>query len=106
MATNHKITRASTKDAAKEAAPRQRKALVVPPAAYSAVDDTQTAPTAEDRAIPASQMVTATVPVAFTLTLDDHRAVHYEAGTQEMPKDDAEHWFAKAQGVEIYKGRG
>lgn len=47
-------------------------------------------------------MVTAVVPKAFKLTLDDHKHVEYEAGTQDMPRAHAEHWFAVAMGVEIY----
>lgn len=50
----------------------------------------------------ASGMVTAVVPKRFELTRDHHVPVIYKAGTQKMPRSDAEHWFAKAQGVTIF----
>lgn len=52
-------------------------------------------------------MVTVTIPKAFNLTLDDHTQVRYEAGIDEIPIEHASHWWAQAQGVEIYtKKRG
>ena len=50
-----------------------------------------------------SDVCTAVVPHAFTLTRDDGAVIKYEAGTCEMPTADASHWFARAQGVKIYK---
>lgn len=41
----------------------------------------------------------------FTLTLDDHRPVHYDAGIDEMPYGHATHWWAKAHGVKLYVGK-
>lgn len=47
----------------------------------------------------------ANVPKAFTLTDDDHKPHHYTVGTHpKMPIAHAEHWFARAHGVEIVKG--
>lgn len=50
------------------------------------------------------ELVTAIVPKSFKLTLDDHTQVQYHAGTQDMPRSHAEHWFSGAMGVEIYEG--
>jgi len=41
------------------------------------------------------------VPKAFNLQLDDGSMVRYEAGTETMLDEHAEHWYAKANGVEI-----
>lgn len=49
------------------------------------------------------EMATAIVPKAFTLTLDSHQPVRYEAGTQEMPLAHATHWFSRAMGVKVYQ---
>ena len=46
--------------------------------------------------------VTVVVPKQFTLTRDDGTVKVYHAGTQEMPEGDAQHWFAKASGVQVY----
>ncbi len=54
-------------------------------------------------ATPRNDMVTAIVPKAFMLTLDDHTEVHIAAGTQELPHSHATHWFARAQGVKVYE---
>jgi hypothetical protein len=53
------------------------------------------------------EIVTVMIPRDFSLTLDgSHHQVHYKAGTDEMPIEHANHWYAKANGVEIYtKGR-
>lgn len=48
------------------------------------------------------EWVTAIVPTRFTLTLDSHKPVEYEAGVQEMPLSHASHWFARARGVKVY----
>lgn len=55
---------------------------------------------AETRSI---ETVTVHIPHDFTLTLDDHKPVPYKAGTAEMPLEDAEHWWSKANGVAIHK---
>lgn len=47
--------------------------------------------------------VTATVPKDFILNVTHDLRVHYKAGVQEMPLDHAEHWWAKANGVKVYK---
>lgn len=51
---------------------------------------------------PDDEMVTAIVPKGFRLTLDDHSEVVINAGTQELPLSQASHWFAKANGVQVY----
>lgn len=51
---------------------------------------------------PDSESVTVVVPKAFMLTRDDGTPVQYQAGTQEMPLDDAAHWFARSVGVKVY----
>lgn len=48
------------------------------------------------------EWVTVTVPKAFTLHGDDGRAVTYEAGVQEMPAANANHWYSRANGVQQY----
>lgn len=45
-------------------------------------------------------LVSVTVPQRFNLTLDHGVVVEYAAGIQDMPKSHAEHWYAKANGVE------
>lgn len=45
-------------------------------------------------------LVSVTVPQPFNLTRDDGSRVRYEAGVQDMHRDDAEHWYAQAHGVE------
>ena len=49
--------------------------------------------------------VTAIVPNAYTLTLDDSTQVRYLAGTQQMPRSHLEHWWSEKQGVKEYKGK-
>lgn len=56
----------------------------------------------EDVGTPVAQLVTVVIPHRYTLTLDDGAAVVYEAGTREMPRDHAEHWWSRTQGVSIY----
>jgi len=53
---------------------------------------------------PVEGEVLVTVPKAFRLTLDNHVVKEYRAGVQAMSKEHAEHWWAKSQGVEVYKG--
>lgn len=47
-------------------------------------------------------LVTATVPKAFKLRIDNHVIVDYKPGVQEMPLSHAEHWYSKANGVQVY----
>lgn len=47
------------------------------------------------------EIVNVKVPQAFRLTLDSHHEIAYDAHTAKMPKAHAEHWYAKANGVEI-----
>ncbi len=49
------------------------------------------------------QFVTVTVPKPFKLRQASHEVVEYAAGVQEMPVEHAEHWYSKANGVEIYR---
>lgn len=56
--------------------------------------------------VPDSEAVTVVVPKSFLLTRDDGTPVQYLAGTQEMPLDDAAHWFARAAGVKVYTPGG
>lgn len=46
-------------------------------------------------------MVKVNVPVGFTLLNAAHQETVYPAHTAEMPREDAEHWYAKANGVTI-----
>lgn len=39
------------------------------------------------------------VPKAYKLTLDNGSPVDIHAGVQMMPREMAEHWYSKAQGV-------
>lgn len=48
-----------------------------------------------------SDVVTAHVPKGFNLTLDSGHTIRINAGTQEMPREHAEHYYAKANGVTI-----
>jgi len=45
------------------------------------------------------ELVTVSVPRAFTVTLADKREVAVPAGMQELPKSIAEHWYSAANGV-------
>lgn len=53
--------------------------------------------------LPTADQVTAVVPHQFRLTIDHHHDVVYEAGTVKMPREHAESWWAKANGVTIAK---
>lgn len=55
-------------------------------------DEFQSAPT-----------VTVIVPKDFKLRLDDHQELQFKAGVQEMREDYANHWWSKANSVQIYK---
>lgn len=52
--------------------------------------------------IDVDDLVQVSVPKGFTLTLDDHQPVAVNAGVQMMPRYMAQHWWAKAQGVEEF----
>lgn len=52
-----------------------------------------------------SDMVTVTVPKTYKLRKVDHTEVTVTAGVQEMPSWMAEHWWSKANGVEIYQAK-
>lgn len=47
--------------------------------------------------------VTAIVPKGFRLLLDHGETKIYDAGTCEMPRSHAVHWYSRAQGVKIYQ---
>jgi hypothetical protein len=90
--TDNKITKRVRTHDAETPTRRGRAALPVEPQEEHALA----------QAAAAIELVTAVVPKAFTLTLDDHSVARYETGTQDMPRAHAEHWYSKAQGVEIY----
>lgn len=46
--------------------------------------------------------VVVNVPKPFTLRVDNHRAVEYKAGVQNMPVSHSEHWYSKVNGVEVH----
>jgi hypothetical protein len=90
---------------------RKKLATAPAPAKVKSTDDTGESQAIKDAAFNSTQeqtefddddMVTAIIPKSFQLTLDNHAHVSYEAGTQDMPREHAEHWFAVAMGVEIY----
>jgi hypothetical protein len=45
------------------------------------------------------------VPKAFKLRMNDHVVIDYPAGAYSMPREHAEHWYAKANKVTIVKGQ-
>lgn len=48
-------------------------------------------------------MVTVTVPKAFILRPDHFQELKFNAGVQKMERQYAEHWWSKANGVEIFE---
>lgn len=46
--------------------------------------------------------VTVTIPKAFQLRMENNTVHPYKAGVQEMLREHAEHWWARANGVVIY----
>lgn len=97
MATNKSKAPAQSKTAAAD--PRTSTAPAVTPAPTPAAK----AP-ADDEVKPRKrkeEMVTCTIPQGFQLTLDDGTTVDIKAGTDELPRSHAEHWYSKAHGVEI-----
>lgn len=83
--------RLSTAEEAGEAAPAPRISLEAEHAAQKKAAKARV-----------EEEVTVVVPRPYTLTTGPGTAVSYEAGTQEMPKSHAEHWYSRAHGVEIY----
>jgi len=51
-------------------------------------------------------MVTVTVPKGYKLRIDSHRELTVNAGVQQMERSLAEHWYSKANKVEIYNPKG
>lgn len=47
------------------------------------------------------ETVSCTVPKAFKLQLDHGETVDIREGIQDLPRSHADHWYAKANGVEI-----
>lgn len=89
--------------------PRQSAKAQAPAAGTPLANEgTHTSPegkSADDAKLPkrtpaAQALVSVTVPQPFNLTRDDGSRVRYEAGVQDMHRDDAEHWYAQAHGVE------
>jgi hypothetical protein len=60
-------------------------------------------PALEGDFIPAT--VTVTVPKAFKLRIDCETELQIKPGVQQMECEHAEHWYCKAQGVQIYSGQ-
>lgn len=52
--------------------------------------------------MPTGETVTVTVPNTFDLTIDPATTISVKPGIQEMLREHAEHWYAVANGVEIY----
>lgn len=50
------------------------------------------------------EQVIVTVPKAFMLRVDNDVVHAVRAGVQKMDKVLAEHWYSKANGVELFKG--
>lgn len=48
------------------------------------------------------EKVTVVCPKQFTLTVAHGHEVVIPAGTQELPRSYAEHWYSKAQGLVVY----
>lgn len=76
--------------------------------ASAPADATATAQPPEDddvrprrKSKPEEELVSVTVPRKFKLTKDDGMVVDIEAGIQDLPRGLAEHWYAKANGVEL-----
>jgi hypothetical protein len=91
-----------------------RKALAPAPKTVNPVTPGASIPAADAKTLVAEttgvdpeevEMVTAVVPSEFSLTDGHHVQVKYMAGTQEMPRKHAEHWYAVANGVTIYTGK-
>lgn len=51
------------------------------------------------------EMVTVTVPQAFELAINHATTVSIKPGIQQMLLDHAKHWYAIANGVEIYEAK-
>ena len=95
MATNKPKAPAQTKSAAAD--PRTSPAPTATPApASSSPPDDEVKPRRRKE-----EMVTCTIPQGFKLTLDDGTEIDIKAGTDELPRSHAEHWYSKAHGVEI-----
>ncbi len=61
------------------------------------------APAVEDKASDAkTHNVTVVVPKAFKLRMDLDTEIAISAGIQELPYDQATHWYSVANGVKIY----
>lgn len=96
------VTRRRTIDAT---AKTTRRKLTAAEAATKVETPKVTAPSVPTPAsmLPTADTVLTTVPVPFKLTIDHHHDVAYPAGTVRMPREHAEHWWAKANGVTIAK---
>jgi hypothetical protein len=100
--TNTKVpTRAAAKDP-RGTDPREAEAAAKAAAAAKKNEEQEEGdPVPRPRKKKEDPLVTVAVPRPFTLTLDGHIQVRYEAGYHEMPESHATHWYAKAHGVEI-----
>lgn len=64
------------------------------------IDDDAPEATTEKKA-DESDRVTVRIPRGFILTDDLGRPFTYARGIEDMPRAHAEHWYSKANGVEI-----
>lgn len=87
------------KSTTQDATPARRKIEVADPPASALIAGAPSEPEESGK------IVTVKIPRDFRLTLDSHHEVHYKAGIDEMPLEHALHWFAQANGVEVYRGR-
>lgn len=94
MATTAK---SKSKTTEKTTMPPDASPTAAPPPAAKKTDDAEDVPVRAKK----EEMVSATVPRGFNLTLDDGSVKRYEPGVQDMPKSHAKHWYAKAHDVEI-----
>ena len=78
-------------------------APIVPPVAEPVVEPTVVTPVEVAPAASAEVYVTVTVPKFFQLRVEDGTVYPYKAGVQEMRLEHADHWYARANGVTIYK---
>lgn len=91
----------------KQATPvrRSRAALEDPPVPVALIQD----PALKDKVVEKAKAIAeadgfciATVPKGgITVTMDGHVPFEYAEGTHRMPRNVAEHWFARARGVKV-----
>lgn len=50
------------------------------------------------------EMVIVSVPKAFKLRIDNFKLLEFKPGIQKVEKSIADHWYALANGMKIFKG--